>query len=377
MAFLKYPGGKERELPQIIAALPPVIKDYYEPFVGGGSVYLAVEADNYFINDRSDELTDLYRRIQSQDEDFFDALSSIDRIWTSITDLADEHSAELLMLYKGFREGPEDGSLLSDAVKGLTGICRDELAGIGEPPFDNCGADFYAVLGKTARSKLTRMKKLENSKGLLSDGDILKNVEGAVKAAFYTYCREMMNERRARGGRDAFDAALYLFIRETCYSSMFRYNAKGGFNVPYGGISYNRKMLAPRIAAYKAPAVVAKLRKTGIFCMDFEDFLNARSPGKDDFVFLDPPYDTDFSRYAGNSFGQEDQRRLADWLIKSCEASFMVVIKNTEFIDSIYPDGALCRNGGHLRKTGFDKTYQVSFMNRNDRQAEHMIITNY
>ncbi|MBO4862718.1 MAG: DNA adenine methylase [Firmicutes bacterium] len=377
MAFLKYPGGKERELPQIIAALPPVIKDYYEPFVGGGSVYLAVKADNYYINDRSDELIDLYRRIQSQDEGLFGALSAIDRIWTDITVIADEHAAELLKIYKGFRNSPEDNSSLTSAVKCLTVLCRDELTGIGEPPFDKCRADFFAILGKTASGKLARMKKLEKSKGLLPDGDVLKNLEGAVKAAFYTYCREMMNIRRACGGMDVFDAALYLFIRETCYSSMFRYNEKGGFNVPYGGISYNRKTLAPRIAAYKDPAVVAKLRKTDIFCMDFEDFLNAQSPQKGDFVFLDPPYDTDFSQYAGNSFGQVDQKRLADWLIKSCEANFMVVIKNTEFIDSIYPDGVLCRSGGRLRKTGFDKTYQVSFMNRNDRKAEHLIITNY
>ena len=37
---------------------------------------------------------------------------------------------------------------------------------------------------------------------------------------------------------------------------------------------------------------------------------------KFDFIFLDPPYDTEFSTYAKNEFGKEDQIRLANFLNK-------------------------------------------------------------
>ena len=46
------------------------------------------------------------------------------------------------------------------------------------------------------------------------------------------------------------------------------------------------------------------------------------------------------------------------------------LIKNTPFIYSLY-------DGHGLTIKSFDKKYQVSFMNRNDKQVEHLIIKNY
>ncbi|CAC9299577.1 MULTISPECIES: DNA adenine methylase [Staphylococcus] len=42
--LLKYPGGKERELNHINDALPSIINNYYEPFLGGGAVYFNINA---------------------------------------------------------------------------------------------------------------------------------------------------------------------------------------------------------------------------------------------------------------------------------------------------------------------------------------------
>ena len=52
--LLKWAGGKEQELKYIIPNLPEKFVDYYEPFVGGGAVYTAIQADNYYINDKSE-----------------------------------------------------------------------------------------------------------------------------------------------------------------------------------------------------------------------------------------------------------------------------------------------------------------------------------
>src|SRR5690625_7019842 len=68
-------------------------------------------------------------------------------------------------------------------------------------------------------------------------------------------------------------------------------------------------------------------------------------PKENDFVFVDPPYDTDFSTYAKNQFDQFDQERLANYLIHECEGNFMLVIKNTELIASLYPIGEKTING--------------------------------
>ena len=87
------------------------------------------------------------------------------------------------------------------------------------------------------------------------------------------------------------------------------------------------------------------------------------------FIFLDPPYDTKFSDYAGNAFTQEDQIRLANFL-KNTKAKFLLVIKRTDFIEQLY-------NDSHFKIKTFEKTYQVSFKNSNNRNVEHLVITNF
>jgi len=91
---------------------------------------------------------------------------------------------------------------------------------------------------------------------------------------------------------------------------------------------------------------------------------------KNDFIFLDPPYDSEFSTYAKNEFTQEDQKRLAKYLLEKCEAKWMLVIKNTDFIFELY-------NKPNINISDFDKQYLVSFKNINDKTAKHLLIKNY
>lgn len=48
-----------------------------------------------------------------------------------------------------------------------------------------------------------------------------------------------------------------------------------------------------------------------------------------------------------------------------------MIIKYTDFIYNLYEG----KDGIKILK--FDKNYQVSFMNRNDRKVTHLIIKNY
>jgi DNA adenine methylase len=99
-------------------------------------------------------------------------------------------------------------------------------------------------------------------------------------------------------------------------------------------------------------------------------FFDKNEPKEGDFIFLDPPYDSEFSTYAQNEFTRDDQIRLADYLINDCKANWMMVIKNTDFIYGLYDKEGITINS-------FDKKYLVSFQNRNNKKAKHLIITNY
>lgn len=375
--LIKYPGGKEKELNYILPSLPNKINRYYEPFVGGGAVYFSIKADEYFINDKSDELILLYKMVKDQNGEFFEKLEAIEYNWNIISKVVDHHEKKLVDIYFDYKAGTLNKQQLGDKITEFVLTNTEEFNGLLTTNFNYQIENFVLELCKSIKNKMTRMYKLEKEKGTLTYEDIVLNIESSLKAAFYTHFRMLMNYKKELGISDEFSTAIYFFIRQVCYSSMFRYNKDGKFNVPYGGISYNRKSFLNKIMYYKNEELHEHLKRTIIGNMDFYDFMNCYEPQKDDFVFLDPPYDSEFSTYAKNEFNKDDQARLANYLIKECKANFMIVIKNTEYISSLYQAENKTANGGKLYVTSFDKKYFVSFQDRNNKNAQHLLITNY
>jgi len=366
--FIKWPGGKQEELKIIIPNLPKKINRYIEPFVGGGAVYLEINnTSEYLINDKSTELINLYECIKEQEIEFFDKLKAINHNWILLEKIVEKHSTELIERYIEYRDDKISDLDFNNFLIRFIVKNSNELNGLLETDFNINLKNFINELERNLKNKTKRMKKIEKEKGELPEEDILDNFEAAFKSGFYMHFRHLYNNIDKYNISKPFATAIFYFIREYCYSSMFRYNKKGDFNVPYGGISYNRKNFGAKIDRLSDEELVEHLNKTIIKCMDFEDFLNEVQPTVDDFLFLDPPYDTDFSTYANNKFDQEDQQRLANYL-KNTKANFMLVIKNTDFIYSLY-------QGFNIKS--FDKKYMVSFQNRNDKEAEHLLITNY
>jgi len=375
--LIKYPGGKEKELKYILPNLPSNINNFYEPFVGGGAVYFAIDAKKYFINDKSEELISLYNMVKSQNKEFFNKLYAIEYNWNIINSIVDNHAKQLITLYKNYKTDELTKDQLSDEITEFVFENSYEFNGLLHRSFNYKIENFVIELRKSINNKMTRMKKIESNKGSLSNADLISNIECAFKSAFYTHFRFLINHKETLNLSTPFVTAIYFFIRQTCYSSMFRYNRNGEFNVPYGGISYNRKSFINKILYYKDENLIKHLSKTEIKNEDFYKFLNEYTPDKDDFIFLDPPYDTKFSTYAKNEFNKEDQKRLANYLINECKANFMLIIKNTDFISSLYNEKEKTANGGKLNISIFDKRYFVSFKDRNDKNAEHLLITNY
>ena len=375
--ILKYPGGKEKELVHILPNLPPCAHHYYEPFVGGGAVFFAVNSQEYYINDKSSELMTLYRLIKDQDREFLNKVAQIDHNWKVIEEVVKNHSTDISNMYIRYKTQKMSKQKLFDEISSFVLHNANEFNGLLSPDFNVGIQNFVNELIKSFKNKIIRMTDLEKTKGELSKEDFLLNAECAFKSAFYMHFRYLYNHAKQFNLSTAFHTAIYFYIREFCYSSMFRYNASGQFNVPYGGISYNRKSLLKKLEYFSNPDLVTQLRHTTMCCEDFESFLNLHKPSTTDFMFLDPPYDTEFSTYAKNTFEKEDQVRLANYLKNDCDCYFMLVIKNTEFIRSLYIDNAIVKNGRKLKIHSFDKKYFVSFQNRNDKNAEHLIVTNY
>ncbi len=69
VAFLRYPGGKQRLLRQLLQHLQPLTVDrerFVEPFMGGGAVFFALCPERAILTDLNGELIDLYRGIRNR-----------------------------------------------------------------------------------------------------------------------------------------------------------------------------------------------------------------------------------------------------------------------------------------------------------------------
>lgn len=62
--FVKWVGGKRQLLPEILKQIPRSYTDYSEPFVGGGAVLFHIQPKRAVINDKNEELINLYTVIR-------------------------------------------------------------------------------------------------------------------------------------------------------------------------------------------------------------------------------------------------------------------------------------------------------------------------
>lgn len=91
--FVKWVGGKRQLLPAIQKHLPANILTYFEPFVGGGAVFLNLLQKKATINDSNEELINVYRTVKNDVEalvedlrkhknesDYFYEIRALDRV---------------------------------------------------------------------------------------------------------------------------------------------------------------------------------------------------------------------------------------------------------------------------------------------------------
>lgn len=366
--LIKWPGGKSREIDKIKPLIPKHCR-YVEPFFGGGALFFNLTPPNAAINDISKSLIQYYQLIKAQDKQLYDFLVCYDNSFNNLVSVCSRNDKFLIDLFLNLKNGlVSTDELYLSLSEFLMDISDDIDFGFSaEILLDKCVFDEYLL--KNAADKFVRTVTNDNKRPF-SEEDLKENLITGFASGYYMYFRKIFNDislGKLRNESVQYQAANFYFVREYCYGSMFRYNAKGEFNIPYGGMSYNRKNMKSKIDNMFNKEVSALFAHTDIHCSDFEDFFHDIRLSEDDFIFLDPPYDTDFSDYEGRSFTKGDQERLA-YALKKTPAKFVLVIKNTEFIRSLYEKD--------FNILSFDKQYAYNVKSRNNRDVEHLIITN-
>lgn len=263
--LVKWPGGKDREIDNILKLMPQNYKTYIEPFAGGAALF-------FFLNHTLDS-------------------------------------------------GKKN--VISDIHKELTTFYKEIKKGNGQSIHEFISTQ-------------------ENSK------------EG------YTNLRDNYDPKT-----DLEVASKFYFLRKTCFRGSLRYNKKGKFNAAFGNYkSINCQSILSE--EYKTLFENTEIHNSG-----FEEIFE-KYDDPNNFIFLDPPYDSPFSNYGYSEFSRDDHIKLAE-KFKTTKSKCLMIIGKTDFIEELYKeyiDYDSC----------YEKKYSFKFYAKrvgDEINTRHLVIKNY
>jgi DNA adenine methylase len=209
-------------------------------------------------------------------------------------------------------------------------------------PFVGAGAVFFELQPKRA------VINDFNAELILTYTIIKENVEELIallkkyhnkndEKNFYEIRNLDRNEKKFNQLSKIEKAARLIFLNKTCFNGLYRVNSQGLFNVPYG--------------KYKNPAICEEVvlrhisnylnaNEIQILNWDFEQA--AAMADENSFIYFDPPYHsphkTNFTGYQADGFGENDQERLRNVMIKMTNRGIKCLLSNsdTEYIRELY-----------------------------------------
>lgn len=130
----------------------------------------------------------------------------------------------------------------------------------------------------------------------------------------------------------------FLYLNRTCFNGLYRVNKKNQFNVPIG------RYKNPNFVQEENLLNVSKVLNKMDTIIERESFENILEKVKSqDFVYLDPPYDTlsdtaNFTSYTKEDFDKDSQKKLAKVYKKLDQkwAYVMLSNHNTPLINNLY-----------------------------------------
>jgi DNA adenine methylase len=200
--------------------------------------------------------------------------------------------------------------------------------------------------------------------------DFYQSIKDGYKDEIYQFMKNHPNEEeiyykvRNYEVRNPLDnAKRFYYLRKTCFRGMLRYNSKGEFNIPYGRYkNYNFEDI-------KNIKYEELLKRTEIYNQDF-NYIFDNYNNENNFMFLDPPYDSEFTDYGYCKFGKEDHKKLAT-CFKNTRIKCLMIIGETDFIKELYKDYIVGK---------YNKNYRFKLHSGrigNEINTNHLIIKNF
>ena len=210
-------------------------------------------------------------------------------------------------------------------------------------PFIGGGAVLFSL--EPARARVNDLNgELINLYEVVRDGvdELIAELAGYPNEAefFYALRAADRDAQRFAALSPVERAARTLYLNRTCYNGLYRVNAAGQFNAPFG--------------RYKNPTICDEgtLRAVHRYFADNDvafsqgDFAAAVAEAREgDFVYFDPPYDpvnvtSSFTGYQKGGFDRAEQERLKEVCddLDRRGVKFLLSNSATDFIRELYAD---------------------------------------
>lgn len=138
--LIKWVGGKTQILDQVLSHFPRVIQNYYEPFAGGGSVFLGLLSSEIrvlgrlFVSDINPVLINFYTVVQKQPEHLIECLKVLVQEYEADADQEDFYYRMRNLFNALPKDGPQSAALFLFLNKtGFRGVYREGPNGYNVP----------------------------------------------------------------------------------------------------------------------------------------------------------------------------------------------------------------------------------------------------
>lgn len=249
--FLKWVGGKSQILEEVLDRFPTTINNYYEPFLGGGSVLIGLLTR---LEQGTLELTGTIT--------VADVNPHLIDVYTTVRDDVDGLVAELDTLGTTFQSAPT-----------------------------------MKVTGKPRRKRGVVCSTLEEAQAIDQE-------------EVYYYYRQVFNTGNTHLS-SVHRSALFIALNKTCFRGVYREGRDGSFNVPFGNykspqiVDVNQiRQLSDWFTRYHVQFICRDFRQTPPLLEG--DFTYIDSPYYPEKV-------DSFVGYVGDGFGQDKHDALVEW----------------------------------------------------------------
>ena len=196
-----------------------------------------------------------------------------------------------------------------------------------------------AVINDSNEELINVYKVLCNEEKFKKMCHTLNHYETSHSEEFYYEIRNKdRNKKSFNRLADYTRAARTIYLNKACFNGLYRVNSKNEFNVPFG----KKK----KVNTYEGSNLITvsnylTMNDVKILCCDFEEAVKDAKKG--DFIYFDPPYDSDtstFNSYTETGFDKDEQRRLAKVYKELDQRGCYVMLSNhnTKLINELYKD---------------------------------------